>query len=108
MMAYTEVTFDPETFIVNASETAKRNKNFVVTISVTAINVSKTTIRRDDTGAVYDLSPSNSKAVEAGITDKYSYSKVFRVASGGTYTFTITVYGKNGGAAVKTATVVVK
>lgn len=108
-MANTEVVFEPETFtVLNAPETVKINKYFAISFKVTAKDVSKTTIRCDNTGVVHDLSPNNTKAVANGKTPNYSYNKTFKAESEGTYTFTITVYGKNGGTAVKTVAVVVE
>lgn len=108
MMVHAEAVFEPKTFTVIAPTTVHINRGFSISIRLTAAGVFKTTIRRDDTGEETEIAPTNTAAVAAGNTDVFRYSKAFKIDFEGTYTFTITVYGKNGGTAVKTATVVVK
>ena len=105
MMVKTE--FTPTTFIVTAPKNVRANRNFTIEMQVTASEITKTTIRKDNEEEVI-LEPYNKTYVEDGTVTDYAYGKSYRIKTAGTYTFTITVYGKNGGTAVKTATVVVK
>lgn len=100
--------FVPKEFTISVPGTVRKNRNFGVAIATSIEDVKSVTIQMDGTDDIYTLTPNNLSAVEIGRATCYNYSKTFKVQETGTYTFTITVYGKNGGTAVKTVAVVVE
>lgn len=99
--------FKPETFNVTAPETARKNRNFSVSATVTAAGVEKVTIKVNS-GNEVELSPYNQSSVEAGYTSDFAYNKTYRFKTTGEYTFTITAYDKLGNKSSITKTVTVK
>jgi hypothetical protein len=88
--------FQPEMLNVTAPESTKVKRSFSIKVT-SSTDVDHIEITKPDETTV-SLEPSNKKAVVAGRAESYTFSKGFKQAAAGSYTYTITAYDSAGNA----------
>ena len=99
--------FKPATLTVSAPESTKANRSYTIKVQ-SSKDVAYITIKPNGEDEV-TLNPTNKKAVDAGRVQYYTFSKAYKQAKAGDYTYTVTAYDSAGNASAPvTVTVTVK